>query len=114
MRWEIGLAVATVVVFFGLRFTARGWIINRWIDGTLSDLQTGTLLGLIYLTQMLLLLVSVIIGMPESVDAVFLTVALVGVPLIAILGGLLDYATIRGVKDMLRQKRAADLSRARR
>ena len=114
MRWEIALAVAAVVVFFGLRFTARGWIINRWIDGKLSNLQTGTLLGLIYLAPMVLLLVSAMIAVPESIDAVFLTVALMGVPPIAILGGLLDYATVRGVKEMLRQKRAAALSRSRR
>jgi hypothetical protein len=107
MRWEIALALGAMLVFFGLRLTARGWIINRWIDGKLSDVQTGALLGLIYLTPMLLLLASAIIGMPESVDPIFLIVAVIGVPLVAILGGLVDYATIRGVKEMLRQKRAA-------
>ena len=108
MRWEIALAVGAMLVFFGLRFTARGWIINRWVDGKLSGVQTGALLGLIYLTPMLLLLASAIIGMPESVDTIFLIVAVIGVPLVAILGGLVDYATIRGVKEMLRQKRAAE------
>jgi hypothetical protein len=37
---------AADIVFFGLPFTARGWIINRWIEGKLSDVQTGALLGL--------------------------------------------------------------------
>jgi anthranilate phosphoribosyltransferase len=46
MRWEIALALGAMLVFFGLRFTARGWIINRWIEGKLSDVQTGALLGL--------------------------------------------------------------------
>ncbi|HET8777590.1 MAG TPA: hypothetical protein VFN76_08020 [Candidatus Limnocylindria bacterium] len=110
MRWEIALAVGAVLVFFGLRLTARGWIIDRWIDGKLGDLQAGVLLALIYLTPMLLLLASAAIGMPESMNTIFLVVAVIGVPLVAILGGLVDYATIRGVKEMLRQKRAARLA----
>ena len=111
MRWEIALAVGAVLVFFGLRLTARGWIINRWIDGRLTNLQTGILLAMIYLTPMLFLIASAAIAMPDSLDTIFLLVAVIGVPLVAILGGLLDYATIHGVKEMLAQKRAATVAK---
>ena len=112
MRWEIAIAVAAVVLFFALRFTARGWIANAWIDGRLSDLQTGVLLGLIYLAPILLLVASAVMGMPESIDSTFLAVAVLGVPLVALVGGLVDYATLRGVKQMLRQRREGQLSEA--
>ena len=114
MTWELGVVVAAVAVFFGLRLTARWWIINRWIDGRLTSVQTGALLALIYLAPMLILVVSALVAVPQSVDAVFLVIALVGAPLVAVLGGLLDFATIHGVKEQLTRKRQADLARSRR
>lgn len=114
MDWQIGLVVAAVVGFFGLRFTARGWIIDRWIDGRLTSFHTAVLLGLIYLAPLLILLLPAILIVPESLDGTILLLLLTFVPLVAVLGGLLDYAVINGVKGQLRQKRAASLARLKR
>jgi hypothetical protein len=107
MGWQAAVALGAVLAFFGLRLTLRRWIIDRWIDGALSNRRTGVLLGLIYAAPMLLLVGSAVIAAPESFGVASAAVALFIVPLVGLLGGLLDYATVHGVKAQIMRNREA-------
>jgi uncharacterized membrane protein YhfC len=109
-----------VLVFLGavaFVFTRRQvsrWVMDRWLDGRISDRQAAVIFAISHLGLLLLVAVVAIGSIPSAAPAILLAVTAAGVMVLGLASAATAYMEAHGVKDQLRRDRerlARDVTR---
>jgi protein-S-isoprenylcysteine O-methyltransferase Ste14 len=100
---EFVAVLIAVVAYSFIRGRARRWIVRRWVADQLSDRTVAVLMVLSYLAPLLVLAIWVSVAAPGDIVLATLVTSIAIVVLVAVVFGLVEYATQRRVKDRIRQ-----------
>lgn len=108
MNWPALIAIGLgAIAFLVVRRRVSHWIVNGWLEGTISNRKAAMLFVLTYLAPTLIITAVAVINNPESAPIILLIALLIGAPILALGGGLMDYAAHHGVKERILRDRAA-------
>ena len=100
---EFVAVLIAVVAYSFIRGRARRWIVQHWVADQLSNRTVAVLMVLSYLAPLLVLAIWVSVAAPGDIVLATLVSTIGIVLLVAVVFGLLEYATQRRVKDRIRQ-----------
>jgi hypothetical protein len=108
VNWPLTIGVIVgAIAFVVARIWVRRWIINRWLDNGFSNRMVASLLVLTFFAPMLLVFLFAVVTNPETMVGLVLVMALIFAPMLALAGGLMDYAAQHGVKERMLKDREA-------
>jgi protein-S-isoprenylcysteine O-methyltransferase Ste14 len=100
---EFVAVLIAVVAYSFIRGRARRWIVRRWVADQLSNRTVAVLMVLSYLAPLLVLAIWVTVAAPGDIVLATLVSTIAIVLLVAVVFGLLEYATQRRVKDRIQR-----------
>jgi len=108
VNWPLTVGVIVgAIAFLVARVWVRRWIVNRWLNDGLSNRMVAALLVLTFLAPMLLVFVFAVATNPGTTLTLTFVLVLILAPMLALAGGLMDYAAQHGVKERMLKDREA-------